>query len=36
MRSGIEDSNCHLETVLMGDLPNTVRVKSWHGRSNPH
>ena len=35
MRSGTEDSNCHLETVLMGDLPNTVRVKSWHGRLTP-
>ena len=35
MRSGTEDSNCHLETVLMGDLPNTARVKSWHGRLTP-
>ena len=35
MRSGTEDPNCYLETVLMGDLPNTVRVKSWHGRLTP-
>lgn len=23
MRSGAKDPNCQLETVLMGDLPNT-------------